>query len=727
MGERAFGMLLIILCLVISISNTVCFAPPSQPAPNTEKIKIFTENQEDGSTESPYAALKQFSQLVSRLSRKFDKKSKHHIHLSYAQVYFNDLYTHGNRETQKALTLLAFELENVLAMRSWSTEKKYLAFNTFLTNALGEVELTLKTKIDKEKLQKLYKHLQAGISPTVVGRQEAIRNLPWVKMSLTAAAVGGGFAAYQSGALGRARKHFIQSFETLGHIGENLKEARRENDAFLENVQHNDEKEAIIKHDISDDGSQHLKYLRKMPENADLKEWISNPSNWIEKPKGLVERLMGAIEAAAPLLPHAKRQLDQATAEQNQWFLRHNIHTNIINRLWVPVTIVDEDGTEKEEMRYAEKDGRELGEGETEESLRRAGYWKQPQTGEWHATHLPPRNIGERVINTADKLIKLVDKPCMQALIERLTTDLNNNETDLLTFLNKHDLLEDGATKPWQLKETVTLTVNPVTKKLVYTIPGKDPVSAPESSFERLITTADKLLTTLEKDDSATGSLVRSITKMMDDGRKETIKWLNDNGLTGADGVLLPEVKIHTDKQTGNVYYTKPKAGAGAGASGATEVEIFRQTSPTSHLFNALGKIASQEHAQIDQILDKVFEEIDYLADDLKAFGEIKLSQLKFGLTTGMTGQKELSQHARLIVHLKYPAEHAQSGLAKAKIHNAQLERDLGVLQEQAKTDPTSKALLKRINLYSKHIAANKLAIETAEAEQASASPLSRR
>jgi len=702
-------------------SSQLCFA--TQKIPNIDKIKIFSTSEDPAENEAPHAALKQFSQLVSRLSRKFDKKSKHHTHLAYAQVYFNDLYTHGTKDTQKTLTLLAFELENVLSMKSWSTEKKYLAFNTFLTNALGDIELTLKTKIEKEKLQELYLHLQAGISPTIMGRQEALRKLPWVKMVLWGSLISGGVIGYRSGALGRAKNQFIKSFETLSHIGDNIKEASRDTDAFYANIEKDGKGYATRRQHISNDGTVHeIEYLR-------AQRGPSGEEIWVKKPAGIADRLVSIAEKATPLLPHLTQQAQDAAAQQAKWFKMHNITTDATERLWVPVTVIDEDGQEKEEMRYAEDSGKNLQDlNLSEQEARNASYWHDKATDLWHKTHLPERNSFERALNTADRLVKLTDTPEIKNLIARLTTDLNNSEEELVTFLRTNNLLKEGANKPWQLQEGVTLTINPETKKLVYHKKGQGDVNAPESSFDRLITTANKLLDRIEDEKSAAGSLVRTLMQSMEDGRQETLEWLRDNGLTDSNGKRLKGVETHTDEVTGNIYYTKAgvfeddDSGEGpAGAGGPTperKLKRFYQTSPTGNLFNALGRIAREQGVDINALVDHIFEEVDYLAEyhlsSAKGFLENTLSQISFPTFTApaqkLDGKIEEQLNAPIELAVNQKLQAAKAALMHLKSQSIGYQNLLSTKEDKTEL----KIIERKIRTIEKHITKGALAIEKA-------------
>ena len=404
----------------------------------------------------------------------------------------------------------------------------------------------------------------------------------------------------------------------------------------------------------------------------------------------------------------------------------HNITTDATERLWVPVTVIDEDGKEKEEMRYAEDSGKNLKDlGLSEQQARNASYWHDKATNLWHKTHLPERNSFERALNTADRLVKLTDTPEIKNLITRLTTDLNTSEQDLVKFLSTNNLLEKDATKPWQLQEGVTLTINPETKKLVYHKAGQDDVNAPESSFDRLITTANKLLDRMEDKESTAGSLVRTITRIMEDGRKETLEWLQDNGLADGNGDRLPDVKKYTDEVTGNIYYTKEgvfeddgpaTAQAGAGRPGIPQLKRFYQTSPTGNLFNALGRIAREQGVDINALVDHIFEEAHYLADyhvsSTKGFIENTLSQIRFPGLTAPEQKLDGRREEKLKAPVNLAAQHQLQAAYDALMH---LKEELANYKQRLTetSDATQqKVIATKIRTIEEHIAKGELAIK---------------
>jgi hypothetical protein len=135
----------------------------------------------------------------------------------------------------------------------------------------------------------------------------------------------------------------------------------------------------------------------------------------------------------------------------------------------------------------------------------------------------------------------------------------------------------------------------------------------------------------MEDTETAAGSLVRTISQSMDDGRKETLKWLKDNNLATDDGTLLSNVRMHSDEVTGNVYYTKDgvfedddsgAAHAGAGGSSTTpstaKLKRFFQTSPTGNLFNILGRLARSKETTVHNLIKEVFTETHAIINDIK-------------------------------------------------------------------------------------------------------------
>ncbi len=736
-------MLRSIIGCCILLSTHLQPKPVTVPVDPSNTIKIYGDQPTDGP--APHAALSQFSRLISRKNRQFDKKSKHHTHLAYAQVYFNDLYTHGSRDTQKTLTLLAFELESILAKRSWSTEKKYLTFNAFLTNAFGEIEQTLTTKPEKDKMQRLYKHLQAGISPTVIGQQEAIKNLPWKKIVAGTALVGAGYYGYQNGILKKTRDHVIKSFETFGHIGDNLREARRETLAFFANIQPTADNSGHIVEDkwvntktgavinenpdgsIPPNAQRELRYLRKMPEDGDLESWKQSPENWVKKPEGISDRLMKVAQAATPLLPELATRLQDATAEQDHWFKTHGISTDRTQRLWVPIE--KSDGSH--EMRYAEDAGyttQELtNQGVSEEIISAlitaaqasknssAGYWKDAG-GLWHKTHLPKRNIGEEALAVTEKLIDTLNSKHMKQLIARLTRDLTISEETLMSFLHKNGLLTADATKPSDLADGVSIDWNDAHTKMVYKRRDGTAVAIPESDFSRLITTANTLINQIGDKTTTTGSLVETLTASLNDSRKELNTWLLANGLAIDDkGNLAADVALGTDPLSGSVYYTKPDefaaaaAGAGSGATTPPLKKFYPPMSPSGNLFNALGVLAKQEGISLEMILNRVFEEIDqfkpYIVEISTNIGNIGLGD---------------TPEAKRLKYLSRPAVLARNGdITGARDALAQLNNELSSLTDLIRHKEERGILIRAIKNAEAAIKIKEAAIEAAKAEEA--------
>lgn len=173
--------------------------------------------------------------------------------VSTAEIYFNEVFSHGSPDMQKGLTEMTFILGKELDKVYFSSATKYRTLSNLLREvfshlraiAIRDEELaaqkrgtqqthTFEQRTQVERLFLLYRSLQSVATAVSDGVRQWLGRLPWVKMLLGAGAVYGGVKLYKNKTIpkmwemAKSAKAFFDTGTTM------MREQERQQRAFFE-------------------------------------------------------------------------------------------------------------------------------------------------------------------------------------------------------------------------------------------------------------------------------------------------------------------------------------------------------------------------------------------------------------------------------------------------------------------------------------------------------------
>ncbi|MDQ5890680.1 MAG: hypothetical protein QG604_554 [Candidatus Dependentiae bacterium] len=594
-------VLLLILCL--SLAGTCAASTMEHKATALEKAAaFFTPIVRDEVAEE---AQLQFSRLMAQVSRQFDKTSPYHTDVAYAQFYFNYLFNTGSEATRQSLSAIAYKLEVLLRKELWSTEKKALLIHAFLQTAFSQLEHTVPSKKEQENIQKLYRHLLTCITPTIIGVSEKVKRLPYGKIALALAAAKGAHYVHKNWQ--PIKDNTAKSFKILGHVNDNLAENQRAKEAFKAIIAKDKNGKLIDDHDPVRNRQVFRLATLINPDN------IKDPRNWIPEPEGFGDRAVrlgeGLLETARPLMPQLIENMSASADQQRAWFAAHDIPTDNPQSRFVRVQIAsDPNALESYEMRYAAQTSYS-GALPSASSMITHKLWKDPRTGAVYPTYLPPRNMMEQSIMTANNMVDLIREPVVTKFLGTMTHEFERNARETMNWLRSEGLLDKHATRPTDLAEGVEVIWDADRKTFCYK-KGAITVPTPPSMIDKIFGT----VSLLTKEGGAGQHLLESISNKLNSSAKALNEWLLSQGLIESlENPRLKEgVRVMTDENK-HEYYVKHM-----NAQITDKDKLYPPVSAAEHLFYALGRLSKQENMPLAEVIDALTKTLEGVALDFK-------------------------------------------------------------------------------------------------------------
>lgn len=173
--------------------------------------------------------------------------------VSTAEIYFNEVFSHGSPAMQKGLTEMTFVLGKELDKVYFSSGTKYRALSNLLREVFSHLRaiaiqdeelaaqkrnaqqiLHFEQRTQVERLFLLYRSLQSVATAVSDGVRQWLGRLPWIKMLLGAGAIYGGVKLYKNKTIpkiwemAKSAKAFFDTGTTM------MREQERQQRAFFE-------------------------------------------------------------------------------------------------------------------------------------------------------------------------------------------------------------------------------------------------------------------------------------------------------------------------------------------------------------------------------------------------------------------------------------------------------------------------------------------------------------
>ncbi len=644
-------MLLILLLFIPLLSHSVTAEPFTQFGPINrtpdEAIAGFSaKNLEQFTDRAPVL----FAQFMASISSQFDKTSQYHTDIASAQFYFNDLYANGSLETKKSLTAMTTKLGKLMEKEYWSTEKKALLIHAFLQSAFSELMKTLHSKQDKEKAQKLSRHLIISLTPTLLGVSDKLRRLPWKRIVALSALAGGGLYAYKNNLWQHFKNNTANTFKILAHVNDSVAENQRIKDAFNETIERDPNGKLKIRYS----------HTTGRPEYLVKESYRTNPDKkveqWVSTPEGFGDRALRLGEELKPLVSRVVDNMSESANQQRAWFIAHRIPTENPHEHFKKVEV--EPGIY--EMRYVSSVTVPPAKVPTTGDALKAfmihhKLWRNERTGHLHPTFLPPRNLMEQTVTAATGLVNALQDKTIKGFLGTLDSELKRNRNDALNWLKSEGLVAQDATDPTALLPGVSVHWNTKDNRIYYlkrdVTTGAaeiDPAYPPASVIDKLFLG----ISSITAPGSASEELLQTIASTLANGQRDLRQWLYNEGLSVSkeDATLKPGVGYYSDENHME-YYLRDKNEAwetmiecpvllpdgtqkmvdGQPVFKAKKNQVYPPLSGASHLFTTLSKISREGGIPLEQLATLVTKELEGIKSelqDVKNWGDEKLGQV---------------------------------------------------------------------------------------------------
>jgi len=684
---------ILLLCLFFVSSATIASTDiefgPINRAPDEAIAGFSAKHLEQFEERAPVL----FSQFMAGISSQFDKESQYHTDVASAQFYFNDLYANGSVATRKCLTALTTKLNKLMGKEYWSTERKALLIHAFLQSSFNELLKTLHTKQDKEKAQKLSRHLIISITPTLLGVGDKIKRLPWKRIILLSALAGGGLYAYKNNLWQHFKNNTANTFKILAHVNNSVAENQRIKEAFEETIEKDAKGKMRMKHDHTLGRPVYLikEQYRTLPDRTQ--------EQWILAPEGFGDRALRLGESLKPLAARIVEKLSDNANEQQAWFIAHKIPTDSPHEHFKLVA-TDSGGYE---MRYVSSvtvpehqipaDPARLIPFMTKNKL-----WKDKATGQLHPTFLPPRNLMEQAITTAGGLVSALQDKTIKDFVTILSDEFKRNRQDALNWLKSEELVAPTETDPTKLLRGVSVHWDKKDYRIYYR--KTDPVTgaATADHIYPPASVVDKLflgISSLTEKGTASEELLRSIAGALAENQRTTREWLFNEGLSLSpeDPSLKPGVGHEQDDHHVEFYLRDKTKGHDAMVNGKKN-KVYPLMSSAAHLFVTLSKISREGGIPLETLMKFTKQELEGVKD----WGDGALGQLKYDLlspaqskATELGAVQYRTRRLRKLIE-KAEAQRGRSAEEAATIQRAKraMEEALNTLNPKLLNEPTA-------------------------------------
>lgn len=320
---------------------SIFFGATASAAVATRPVHHITDDNQFIKLDASDSTSFLFSKFMSELASANKKGSNDHT--AYARIYFDRLYNDGSNELKKALADMTFRLGEMFDSTFWSGHKKDVAMSMLLRYHFSVITKTLTRPDQKEHAYKLYKHVQAALTPAIRGMKQKIKQLPWMRMAMTAALLGGGAVALRHNTFKKAGEFLGSGSQVIKQLGRDAQEAQRERKAFMRGVIHenkdheryhyNTDKNAWVKINDNDTIAElkNLTPISRSNRDNGRSEFLvkigtdSSHDTYLQRKADTFERLGDALEAATPLLQEAGKTMSHNAKVGEEWFKAFNI------------------------------------------------------------------------------------------------------------------------------------------------------------------------------------------------------------------------------------------------------------------------------------------------------------------------------------------------------------------------------------------------------------------
>lgn len=575
-----------------------------------------------------------FSKFMGELS---SASKQQNDHAAYARVYFDRLYSTGTSELKKALADMTLRLGNMFDSTFWSGHKKDVAMSMLLRHHFAVITKALTRPEQKQHAYKLHKHIQAALTPAIHGLKQHIKRVPWMRLAMTAALLGGGAYALRHDTFKKAGDVMGAGHRILRQVKHDYDEGMRHTQAFMRTVIHQDKNGTKYTYNANSDTwaavgesgtTKPITQLSPIERSKNGKvEYLVDldPERWLSRKTGTIERLTDVLESVTPILKDVGRNMEHSAKVSEEWFKEHEIikqsGPNGFYRM-VRVHIPETPDTQASyELRYLSSKTT----AETDQSKLDAMHiWTDPQSGTKHFTYLPNRNPLELIGDA------LGSKP-VQSLVSGIGDQMDVSKKNNMHWLYSNGLITN-PNDPTSFADDAQIKFDEE-RNMYYHKDGQD--------FKPGLDVIAKLSPALEaisNPNSGPGKLVMAIGQSIHGGNNNFARWLYSNGITTnkADPTSWkPGVKRMYDPQTKHGYYLVPN-------EDGTKRRVEDNVASIDRLFDAIGELATPNS---NAPLSKLAEHIGHVLSNIDGIiGSIK-RDTRFAVTASNTDKQAAARY----------------------------------------------------------------------------------